>query len=682
MKCLQKFAVAVSLAASQVSSHYIFWQFSLGSTKYPVYEYIRENTNQNSPVTDLSSSDLRCNVGANGSTTETITVKAGDQFTFTLDTPVYHQGPISLFMSKASTTASAYDGSGSWFKIYDWGPDFSSGQATWPMYGSYTYNIPTCIPDGEYLLRIQSLAIHNPYPAGIPQFYISCAQVKVTDGGSATPTPTVSIPGAFKSTDPGYTVNIYTNFHNYTVPAGPVDDSGLFEITEDDLVSKKTLLSLCRTARRLRDIAQPLLYHRYYSARLRHKDLVLFLRTIVERPDLAYHVRTAHIAIIEYRMFNSSNSAIPAPMKASFGRVGVTVPEGIDIGNRYAVYQAMAQLIVAQLPRVQDLDLVLSSYESPTENVFWVFDQLADAEPRKVTFYHLRNIRFHGEQAQEDISLRSLSRFLSLAPNLQRLLTAYCYGDSRLSGTLPLANVVDLRLNLTRHTLGQLQPILSSCGPLQKFAYESDRDSEGDEVSPRQLAAALLHHRDTLRWLELRFSGDVAEGEEIESLKAFSQLETLRIDVAGFGSPNRLPPDDNSLLVNALPGSIQDLAILDIIQEEGRHILEIAKKRSLFPELHRVGVDGTPIDTYDKEACTALENAFAEAGIGFRLKVSVCGGGCRTHFRSNPDTRRSWYVVNVADRRTTISKTRVQLSPREKLPDAGKFFGADLPSDR
>ncbi len=70
----------------------------------------------------------------------------------------------------------------------------------------YTYQILKCISDGEYLLRIQSLAIHNP--GGTPQFYISCAQVKVTGGGSATPSPTAKIPGAFKATDPGYTANV------------------------------------------------------------------------------------------------------------------------------------------------------------------------------------------------------------------------------------------------------------------------------------------------------------------------------------------------------------------------------------------------------------------------------------------------------------------------------------------
>ncbi|KAH6630789.1 glycoside hydrolase family 61 protein [Chaetomium sp. MPI-SDFR-AT-0129] len=212
-------AAALSLAVSDVSAHYIFEQLTTGGSKHAVYQYIRKNSNYNSPVTDLTSNDLRCNVGASGSGTDTVTVQAGSSFTFTSDTPVYHQGPTSIYMSKAPGSASDYDGSGGWFKIKDWGADFSSGQATWNLGSDYTATIPSCIPAGDYLLRIQQLGIHNPWPAGIPQFYVECAQITVTGGGSANPA-TVSIPGAFKDTDPGYTVNIYTNFHNYTVP-GP-----------------------------------------------------------------------------------------------------------------------------------------------------------------------------------------------------------------------------------------------------------------------------------------------------------------------------------------------------------------------------------------------------------------------------------------------------------------------------
>jgi hypothetical protein len=85
-------------------------------------------------------------------------------------------------------------------------PSVSLHNPTLTPTDTYQYNIPRCIPNGEYLLRIQQLAIHNP--GSVPQFYISCAQISVTGGGSANPSPTVKIPGAFKASDPGYTANV------------------------------------------------------------------------------------------------------------------------------------------------------------------------------------------------------------------------------------------------------------------------------------------------------------------------------------------------------------------------------------------------------------------------------------------------------------------------------------------
>lgn len=55
---------------------------------------------------------------------------------------------------------------------------------------------------------------------GAPQFYISCAQVSVSGGGSKVPTNLVSFPGAYKASDPGFTVNIYNSRGQYQ-PAGP-----------------------------------------------------------------------------------------------------------------------------------------------------------------------------------------------------------------------------------------------------------------------------------------------------------------------------------------------------------------------------------------------------------------------------------------------------------------------------
>jgi hypothetical protein len=97
MKGVCSLVAALSLAVTEVSGHYIFQQLSIGSKKFAVYEHLRKNANYNSPVTSLSSNDLRCNVGgASGASTVTVPVTAGDSFTFTSDVAVYHQGPISL----------------------------------------------------------------------------------------------------------------------------------------------------------------------------------------------------------------------------------------------------------------------------------------------------------------------------------------------------------------------------------------------------------------------------------------------------------------------------------------------------------------------------------------------------------------------------------------------------------
>ncbi|KAF2661682.1 lytic polysaccharide monooxygenase [Lophiostoma macrostomum CBS 122681] len=219
---MRSFAAATFLLAAiaeVAQGHYIFQYLTANGVKGAKYQNVRTNSNYNSPVTDLKSTDLRCNVGAsaNGGNTTTVSVTAGSSVTFTADTAVYHQGPVSFYMSKVAD-ATASDGSGDWFKIKEIGPTFTGGQAKWDMSLSYNVQLPSCIAAGDYLLRIEQLGIHNP--GSPPQFYTACAQVKITGSGSTNLSPTTKIPGHVKSTDPGYTANIYNNFNSYIVP-GP-----------------------------------------------------------------------------------------------------------------------------------------------------------------------------------------------------------------------------------------------------------------------------------------------------------------------------------------------------------------------------------------------------------------------------------------------------------------------------
>lgn len=121
----------------------------------------------------------RCNAGGEtGNDTETITMAAGDPFTFTTDTAVYHDGPLSMFdhfpkfqsneisltihryMAKAPAAAVDFDGSGQvWFKILDLGPTFGSGTVTWPLARIVS---PLCLSNRK--LRHISRNIHVQHP--------------------------------------------------------------------------------------------------------------------------------------------------------------------------------------------------------------------------------------------------------------------------------------------------------------------------------------------------------------------------------------------------------------------------------------------------------------------------------------------------------------------------------------
>lgn len=77
---------------------------------------------------------------------------------------------------------------------------------------SYEFSIPSSVPSGKYLVRIEHLAVHNAANAGGAQFFVSCGQVEVTGGGSGTPGPLVAFPGAYRSDDAGI------HFNNYYPP--------------------------------------------------------------------------------------------------------------------------------------------------------------------------------------------------------------------------------------------------------------------------------------------------------------------------------------------------------------------------------------------------------------------------------------------------------------------------------
>jgi len=108
-----------------------------------------------------------------------------------------HYGPVLVYMAKVADAKTAT--SGSFFKVAEDG--YTGTTASWGTEilnancGKRAFTVPKSLASGDYLVRAEAIALHAG--AGQPQPYVTCFQVKVTGGGSATPSG-VSFPGGYK----------------------------------------------------------------------------------------------------------------------------------------------------------------------------------------------------------------------------------------------------------------------------------------------------------------------------------------------------------------------------------------------------------------------------------------------------------------------------------------------------
>ncbi|KXJ94358.1 glycosyl hydrolase family 61-domain-containing protein [Microdochium bolleyi] len=226
---LASLAAALLLGSTGTSGHYTFPRLS-GEQDW---QSVRTTANwqNNGPVIDVSSSAIRCyerNPGTPAATTAK--VQAGSTLRWSASQNVYHPGVISAYMAKvpAGSTAARFDGSGQvWFKVFQEYPTLSANVLSFPSQDKteFSFNIPSCLPSGDYLFRIEHLALHAAGSINGAQFYLSCAQITVV-GGSGSKSPSgsqlVSFPGAYKNTDPGVLVSIFAPNPSFKYqPAGP-----------------------------------------------------------------------------------------------------------------------------------------------------------------------------------------------------------------------------------------------------------------------------------------------------------------------------------------------------------------------------------------------------------------------------------------------------------------------------
>jgi cellulase len=258
-------AFFLSLLAGHASAHTYIWGVFVNGKDQGLFKGIRtpayngapgKGGYNNSPVKDLDSIDLRCNVMGDIPAADTIKVAPGDNLTFdwhhdyrneTDDIIASsHHGPSLIYISPDPPTENSF------VKIWHEGkyesnpfPQAGKWSTTADIrenHGRMHVRIPKDLKAGHYLIRAEIIAFHEGEvsykvnPRRGAQFYPNCVQIEVTgDGEVDLPTTGVSFPGAYKYDDPGVVHNIYCSTETkkattsttpcateYTIPGGTV----------------------------------------------------------------------------------------------------------------------------------------------------------------------------------------------------------------------------------------------------------------------------------------------------------------------------------------------------------------------------------------------------------------------------------------------------------------------------
>ncbi|CAK7216921.1 hypothetical protein SEUCBS140593_003029 [Sporothrix eucalyptigena] len=251
---------AVALATQNVAGHAIFQQLwvdgkdMIMTTDSPYSTSCVRLPKSNTPVTAVNSADVVCNAGGRTGVAGKCAVTPGGTVTIEMHQQPgdrnckneaiggAHYGPVMAYMTKVADASTA-DGSTQWFKVFQdgWSAK-SSGAGDNDNWGTKDLNtccgkmdvkIPDSLPDGDYLLRAEAIALHTAGSAGGAQLYMSCYQLTLS-GGKATAMPSgvqmVKFPGAYSARDPGILINIHAAVSTYTVPGPAVMPGGTTKV--------------------------------------------------------------------------------------------------------------------------------------------------------------------------------------------------------------------------------------------------------------------------------------------------------------------------------------------------------------------------------------------------------------------------------------------------------------------
>ena len=419
---------------------------------------------------------------------------------------------------------------------------------------------------------------------------------------------------------------------------------------------KAALANLSTTSSRFRDIAQPVLFHYFASGTLpprgyspeydskltrefseRARKLPLFLRSAVQRPDLASRVKALQLV-----QSKQTDDEIPdvlgeyirtmlaeayCALNNKTGEDRDLLKESVDYWSHRIWFRPDSHLLiqVALLlaPNIERLAIARDFYAG--------YDLL---EICNGALPSLKSIALR--PWMENYHIHDAKPLFAAAPKLETLYALGCGFKDEANNPnhgvpfeLDLANLRKLIISgLEFYDLAMLLP---TCPQLEELQYvrPTTETEFNEDITPLE---TLMPIRETLRKLRIKFTRFSVWGQlnqtfprtltTIESFKDFTALEELTIEQAAINCPVS-PTPGGARLVDWLPPSVQRVHFRDVT--DGVPLLDhlsilVSEALAKLPKLQAVGV--TPLRWRETDAgwessVDRVTTEFGQAGLTF-----------------------------------------------------------------
>lgn len=344
---------------------------------------------------------------------------------------------------------------------------------------------------------------------------------------------------------------------------------------------KSDLLKICLVSKQLCEVTQPQLYSTFGETN--SNSLILFLRTILERPHLAPYVKS----LIGYSAFTSARGSYPRLFREDrFHNLNLEDQRRIEVALKAANahnesteaawwekrfwdggWNARFALLLCQLPNLKSISVAPRIFDDIYSVLHRVISRATDLQnsgeksPHNLAslskfslgshpLYQPPHISSHFFGTLESMDERTIILFLGL-PSV----THFYAGDIDINnfyflrgpiGLLPKSSIANLQLSQCSSSFTSLERLVRCFPHLKGFEYDLPRHELGNCLS-RQIRQALLHSKDTLEYLRITAKPCY---KPLGSLREFRRLKSLELtygfmfgedlncpDGSGFNSP-------------------------------------------------------------------------------------------------------------------------------------------------